>query len=330
MRIVGKYGNDYKVELAAGKTAFIEEKYITLLPRGFILPPVLTSKITVQGDSLFDYIKMALPRRLPYESRQLLQPAAIEIDLYGAVNNTNWITQLASAKEVERVEYRQVSDEVFRITVYLNHQQHWGHSIYYENNTLVVRIKHQPNPEIKNLIIAIDAGHGGRNTGAQGLTGAIEKNICLDIALKLQKQLEEHGAKVIMTRTTERFFDNLERILFYRDSLPDLLISIHLNGSADPVNASGTMMFYRYPGFKSLNEAIYKRMQELGLKPNGITSSFNFMLNSPTEYPNALVEALFLSNPADEERVLQEAFREEMAKKIVAGIKDFLESCRKE
>ncbi|RYG36823.1 MAG: N-acetylmuramoyl-L-alanine amidase, partial [Chitinophagaceae bacterium] len=132
------------------------------------------------------------------------------------------------------------------------------------------------------------------------------------------------GAKVIMTRTREQFFDNKERILFYRDSLPDLLVSVHLNSSADPVNVGGTSTFYRYPGYRPLSASIQKRMLELGLKDYGLNGSFNFMLNSPTEYPNALAETLFLSNPAEEELALDPAFQKQMAQKIVAGIKDFL------
>ena len=53
--------------------------------------------------------------------------------------------------------------------------------------------------------------------------------LTLAVSLKLQKALEQGGAKVIMTRTTEKFVDNLDRVLFYRDSMPDLLVSIHLN-----------------------------------------------------------------------------------------------------
>ena len=69
-----------------------------------------------------------------------------------------------------------------------------------------------------------------------------------------------------MTRTKEEFFDNKERILFYRDSLPDLLLSIHLNSSEDPLRTGGTSTYYRYIGFKNLSLDIYKRMLELGLK----------------------------------------------------------------
>lgn len=151
--------------------------------------------------------------------------------------------------------------------------------------------------------------------------------ITLPISIKLQKLLENEGAKVIMTRTTETFFDNKERILFYRDSTPDLLISIHLNASTDPFRSSGTSTFYRYEGFKPLSKAIYKRMLELGLKDYGNNGSFNFMLNSPTEYPNALVETLFLSNLEEEEKVLDESFQQKIAEKILLGMKDFLQSC---
>ena len=175
--------------------------------------------------------------------------------------------------------------------------------------------------------ICLDAGHGGTNTGAGSPTGVLEKARTLAVTLKLQKLLEAQGATVIMTRNKETFFDNKERILFYRDSLPDLLLSIHLNSSADPIRVGGTSTFYRYIGFRPLSHAIYKRMLELGLSEYGNNSSFNFMLNSPIEYPNALVEALFLSNPEEEEKILNETFQQQMAEKIAQGIKAFLEGC---
>lgn len=65
-------------------------------------------------------------------------------------------------------------------------------------------------------------------------------------------------------------------------------------------------------------------MLELGLKEYGNIGSFNFMLNSPTEYPNALVETLFISNLEEEALILDEGFQQRMAEKILLGIKDFL------
>lgn len=329
LKIIGKVGEHYKVQLTPTRTAYIPEEHINLMPVGTFSPTSLTGKMRVFGDSIYDYVNLQLFKRLPYQSFQTTEPSTIVIDVFGATNNTNWIDQLESAKEIEKVTYEQIADQQFRIAIALKQQQHWGHSLYYNGNNLVIRVKRQPEKLLlKNLTIAIDAGHGGSNTGAVGPTGVTEKELSLMLSMRLKALLELEGAKIIMTRDTDVFFDNKQRILFYRDSCPDLLLSIHLNSAADPIRAMGTSTFYRYEGFRPLSKSIYKRMLELNLKEYGNNGSFNFMLNSPTEYPNALVETLFLSNPEEEMKILDPAFQQKIAEKIVAGIKDFLSSCK--
>jgi N-acetylmuramoyl-L-alanine amidase len=329
LKVIGKVGSDYKIKLSNNRTAYISEEQVNLLPPGTFSPSSLTGKIFVYGDTLYDYVKLCLFNKLPYQSIQQTEPTKIVVDVFGATNNTNWIDQLETKKEIKKVEYEQISDDVFRIYITLKHQQNWGYKIYYEGNNLIIRVKQQPkNLSLKHLTIAVDAGHGGTNTGAGGPTGVAEKTLTLQVALKLQKLLEKEGAKVIMTRTEEQFFDNKERILFYRDSTPDLLISLHLNSSNDPIHVSGTSTFYKYEGFKPLSHAIYKRMLELGLKEYGNNGAFNFMLNGPIDYPNALVEMLFLSNPEEEAKILDEGFQQKIAEKITTGIKDFLENAK--
>lgn len=331
LKIIGKVGDDYKVLLAPNKTAYIPDDLVTLAPKGTFAPTSLTDRWQVFGDSVYDYITLGLSAKLPYQSVQELDPSRITVDVFGATNNTNWITQLQSAKEIKNVEYEQVQDGVFRITIYLKHKQFWGHSIYYKGNLLTIRIKQQPaSLSLKNLTIAVDAGHGGSNTGAGGPTGSSEKELALAVSLKLQQALQKEGAKVLMTRTVEKFVDNKERILIYRDNEPDLLVSIHLNSSADPLRAGGTSSLYKWPGFRPLSYFINQRMLQLGLKEYGNIGAFNFMLNSPTEYPNALVETLFLSNPDEEALMLDLNFQQQMADKIVAGIKDFLANAGRE
>ncbi len=325
LKIIGKVGNSFKVLLSPNRTAYIPDDVVMLAPKGSFAGYALTDRWQVYGDSVYDYVTVGLTAKLPYQSMQEIDPSKIVVDVFGATNNTNWITQLQNVQEIKNVTYEQIQDGIFRITIFLKHQQHWGHSIYYKGNSLVVRIKQQPKSlSLRNLTIAIDAGHGGSNTGAGGATGVSEKEIALAVSLKLQQALQNEGAKTIMTRTTEKFVDNKDRILIYRDNQPDLLISIHLNSSADPFRAGGTSSLYRYVGFRNLSAAINKRMLQLGLREYGNIGSFNFMLNSPTEYPNALVETLFLSNLAEEELILDPAFQQKMADKIVAGIKDFL------
>lgn len=329
LRISGKVGSLYKVRLSKYRTAYIPDDAVDLLPKGSFTPSSLTGSWRIYGDSAFDYVEVGLFSRLPYQSLQLIDPTKIVVDIFGATNNTNWITQLENTKEIKNVYYEQVEDEVLRVTIELKHAQHWGYQIYYKNNKLVVKVRRQPeNLSLNNLRIAIDAGHGGSNTGASGPTGSSEKMLALAVSQKLQQALRLQGAKVIMTRTYEKFVDNKERILMYRDSMPDLLISIHLNSSDDPIHVGGTSTYYRYIGFRKFSLDIYKRMLELGLKEYGNTGSFNFMLNSPIEYPNALVEMLFLSNPEEEMLIMDEKFQQQVADKIVLGIKDFLEGCR--
>jgi len=329
LKIVGKVGTHYKVELSKANIAYIPDDLVDLMPAGTFTPESLTNKWQVYGEGDYDYVKVGMFARLPYQSFQTVDPSTIVVDIYGATNNTNWITQLETAKEIANVYYEQKEEGVFRVTISLKHRQHWGHQVYYQGNNLMIKIKHQPNILLlKNLTIAVDAGHGGTNNGAVGPTGVYEKELTLAIALKLQHTLEKEGTKVIMTRNEESFFDNKERILFYRDSLPDLLLSIHLNSSEDPLRVGGTSTYYRYVGYRNLSLDIYKRMLELGLKEYGNTGSFNFMLNSPTEYPNALIETLFLSNPEEEMKVLDEKFQQTMVDKIVLGLKDFLEGCK--
>jgi N-acetylmuramoyl-L-alanine amidase len=114
----------------------------------------------------------------------------------------------------------------------------------------------------------------------------------------------------------------------YREVKPDLVVSIHLNSAGDPIRVQGVSTYYKYIGFRPLTQFVLKRMLELGLKEYGNVGNFNFMLNSPIEYPNILVETLFISHPEDEMNIMNEAYRRQMADKIVLGIKDWLKSCK--
>jgi N-acetylmuramoyl-L-alanine amidase len=329
LHITGKVGSLYRVQLTKYRTAYIPDDVVDPLPKGSFTPQSLTGDWRIYGDSLFDYVQIGLFSKLPYQSFQLVDPAKIVVDIFGATNNTNWITQMENTREIKNVYYEQVEDDVLRITIELKHRQHWGHQLYYSGNNLVVKVRRQPTDlNLRNLRIAIDAGHGGGNTGTYGPTGSSEKELALAVSLKLRQALQMQGAKVLMTRITERYVDNKDRILMYRDSLPDLLVSIHFNSSADPIYTGGTSTYYRHIGFRNLSRDIYKRMLELGLKEWGNTGSFNFMLNSPIEYPNALVEILFLSNPEEEMLILEVDFQQKVVDKIVLGIKDFLAGCK--
>ena len=121
-----------------------------------------------------------------------------------------------------------------------------------------------------------------------------------------------------MTRTNDTDLTMVDRTLMLREIDPDILISIHLN-SAESDTVQGVSTYYRYIGFRSLSQAILKRMEELKLKEWGNVGSFNFSLSGPTEYPNCLVEVGFLSNKGDEKKILNPNFHKLIAQKIYLG-----------
>lgn len=326
---VGKVGNKYCVQLSKKRQAYIEEEYVDVVQNNRFSPSSLTGNMRVWGDSLFDYVSLNMSERLPYQSIQEINPSKIMVDVFGATSNTNWVTQLSTAKEIKNIYYQQIDEDVFRIIIELNHPQHWGHSISYKGSNLVIRVKHQPQKlSLSNLVIGVDAGHGGTNKGAFGLTGIMEKDMTLLLAKELQKVLEAEGATVIMTRTKDTTYDNHDRLSFYKEKNPDLLISIHLNSSADPIRIKGVSTYYKYIGYRPLTQTILAQMIRMGLNDFGNVGNFNFILNGLTECPNALVECLFVSNPEDEMNVLNPEYRKQIADKIALGIKDWLENCK--
>jgi N-acetylmuramoyl-L-alanine amidase len=93
--------------------------------------------------------------------------------------------------------------------------------------------------------IVIDAGHGGHDTGTIGPHGLLEKDLCLDVALRLGTMIEERlpGAEVVYTRKDDTFVSLEQRTAIANQARADLFISIHANSSHDP-KARGIETFY--------------------------------------------------------------------------------------
>ncbi|MBI5150715.1 MAG: N-acetylmuramoyl-L-alanine amidase [Candidatus Omnitrophica bacterium] len=91
-----------------------------------------------------------------------------------------------------------------------------------------------PKPRAKGLVlgeVVIDAGHGGKDPGAIGVTGLQEKTVNLDVARRLKKILEAAGVRVVMTRADDTFISLPERTAIASRSKADLFISVHANSA---------------------------------------------------------------------------------------------------
>ncbi|MDP1842958.1 MAG: N-acetylmuramoyl-L-alanine amidase [Sediminibacterium sp.] len=331
LKIIDSTNNMYTVQLSKFHTAYLDKSFVKADSASPLKKPFyLTSSFIAKGDSLYDYVNINLEEKLPYKTWMELSPSKIMVDVYGVQSNTNWVTQLSSLKEVKQVYYNQVEDDVCRITIELKHQQHWGYSAAYRGKTLVIKVKRTPKLlDIRKLRVAIDAGHGGTNTGTGGVNfSTVEKEYTLLFAKALEKSLKKLGVKqIIMTRKTDTTFDNKDRILWLQEQQPDLLIALHLNSSANPA-IKGVSTYYNHIGFKPLTSSILKRMLEIKLDEFGNIGHFNFALNAPTNFPNCLVEIAFLSNVDDEKRIAKPLFHTQVAKQIQLGIVDWLKTVK--
>jgi N-acetylmuramoyl-L-alanine amidase len=98
-------------------------------------------------------------------------------------------------------------------------------------------------PTIRTIVI--DPGHGGRDPGAVGPTGVLEKNVVLGIALELKKMLEREGFTVHMTRDRDVFVPLIDRTRFANDKRADLFISIHANAIDGPRSRRDALRGYK-------------------------------------------------------------------------------------
>jgi N-acetylmuramoyl-L-alanine amidase len=328
LHVTGLVGSQYRVRLAAGQQAWVPQDVVRLLPPGGFVPTSLTGSWGVSGDSLYDYVRVPLDARLPYRSELLQNPTTLVVDVFGATSNSNWLTQRDGIRELGDVHYQQLQPDVFRLVLPLRHAQAWGYSIGYQGNTLVIKVKRPPaKMQLRGLTVAIDAGHGGTNVGATSPSGSQEKVLTLAIAQKLRRELEQAGARVLMTREADVTVENGSRVLRLRQLNPDLLVSIHVNSAGSPT-VQGTSTYYRYVAFRPLALALYNEVRKTGLRGFGNVGSFNFNLNGPTEYPNALVETAFVSNPDDEKRLVDPQFQQQLAERMRAGLEEFLRGSR--
>lgn len=103
----------------------------------------------------------------------------------------------------------------------------------------VPRPRRRPSPPAEPLpVVVIDAGHGGRDPGAIGLSGTYEKNVVLDIASRLAADLQS-VARIKLTRSDDTFLALPERVTIAREAEASLFLSIHADSAPDSGSARG-------------------------------------------------------------------------------------------
>lgn len=187
---------------------------------------------------------------------------------------------------------------------------------------------------LTGLRIMLDAGHGGHFPGAIGPEGNKEKDVTLDVTLKLRDQLQAWGADVRMTRTTDSSVgppdatqqqDLAARVALANAWPAELFVSVHCNSATNPA-AHGTEVYISHnASMKSqlLAREVHRDMvDQTGLRGRGVKRA-NFHVIRRTNMPAILVETAFISNPTEEQLLADNDFQQRMADSIASGILDY-------
>ena len=151
--------------------------------------------------------------------------------------------------------------------------------------------------------IVIDAGHGGHDTGTIGPTGLMEKDLCLDVALRLGKIIQQRlpGADVVFTRSDDTFIPLEERTHIANEAKADMFISIHANSSQDS-GARGIETYYL--NLKGSDEAMEVAARENATSEEGIHELQD------------LVKQIARTEKIDESKEFAEDVQDSLAKRI--------------
>lgn len=181
---------------------------------------------------------------------------------------------------------------------------------------------------LKGKVIVVDAGHGGTDPGACML-GVKEAVITLEVALKLQKELERQGATVIMTRTdNKKDLELVDILTIEQNAHPDFFISVHVNSSPRGEKCSGIQTYYRRPASSMFAHTVHHVMlSHLGAEDKKVHKAGFYVINYDLA-PSVLLEIGYITNTADRRKLVSPAYQQKLAEAITAGIIRYLEKKR--
>lgn len=205
-----------------------------------------------------------------------------------------------------------------------------GYSGEYNGNDFILKIRkpiitNSWRP-LHNIRIAIDAGHGGYETGGIACLGNKEKDINLSIAKLVESELKKRGAHVIMTRKVDNYVSLKDRVEIANYGNAVVFISIHGNAlpdGQDPNKNRGTSIYYYYPQAKPIADMIMDTVvAEIGV-PNDKVRQGSLAVIRNTNALSILIEVSYLINPEDNANLINPEFQKQYAKAIADSLERY-------
>lgn len=197
----------------------------------------------------------------------------------------------------------------------------------------VVKLKFKYTPKTADqLTILIDPGHGGKDPGAVGVGGVQEKDLTLDVSLRLDRILKGLGFKTIVTRTDDRYVDLATRANTANNNYVDFFMCIHFNAFTS--SAKGIETLYYPNTVTAENPQDNKKMAQIfhneligALKrpSRGITPRPGLYVLNKTKMPAILAELGFITNTEEYSQIKTEQYKETAARALAVSIIKYFE-----
>ncbi len=182
--------------------------------------------------------------------------------------------------------------------------------------------------EQEEICVVVDPGHGGKDPGTLW-KNTYEKDINLDIALKLEKLLKEAGYKVVMTRDDDTYPNLSDRVQVAERNQADAFVSIHQNAVENSTTISGMEIYCNEDSDSKspdLANAIFDSvLEKTGAKSLGVVTDSDFVVVENNTRPACLIETGFLTTPSEREKLLDDDYQEKIAEGILEGLNVFFE-----
>src|ERR1043166_7030231 len=180
------------------------------------------------------------------------------------------------------------------------------------------------HPAVKNTsrtfsTVVVDAGHGGKDSGAYRRYGPPEKMVALDVAQRLDRKLRESQLKTVMTRDSDVFIPLNDRGAGEKKQKNAVFVSIHFNDSRRR-KTRGFETYYHSGASVDLANRIQQKLMSIPNSTNGGIHTANFRVLRLANCPAVLVECGYLSNRAEGNQARDWEYRELLADRIAEAI----------
>ncbi|BAZ85315.1 N-acetylmuramoyl-L-alanine amidase [Dolichospermum compactum] len=188
------------------------------------------------------------------------------------------------------------------------------------------RINQRRSVRKGKIVVIIDPGHGGKDSGAIGIGGVQEKNVILPIGKRIAEVLERNGIQVIMTRDSDYFVTLPGRVTMAQRANADVFVSIHANSAGESRPEVSGLETYHYDSGLTLAQIVHSKiLQSLNVRDRKVRKARFYVLRK-TSMPSILVETGFLTGRDDAAKLRTSAYQNQMADAIAQGILQYLKS----